>query len=164
MDSIHKTVTVGFLRAFHTDVQNASKMSKSWVAHTYQSFLLYRQMVNLPLDWEKAVGEVLAQKCQTTMKLVHKELLFAASSEPILRTWPNSHQIHPASAGTGTCQISEKEHFSGMKKNNSWVGVKKAWQKDGNFCPTKFRLCYCIKKYSSFHALKNGHVRLILSW
>lgn len=127
MDSIHKTVMIGFLRAFHTDVQNASKLSKSWVAHTYQRFLLYRQMANLPWVWEKARGEVLAQKCQTTISWFIKSwsMLFAACSEPILRTWPNSHRIHQASVGTGTCLMSEKELFSGMKQNNSWVGVKR---------------------------------------
>lgn len=56
MDSIHKTVMVGFLRAFHTDVQNASKLSKIRLVHTYQSFLLYGQMVNLPLDSQREGG------------------------------------------------------------------------------------------------------------
>lgn len=50
MDSIHKTAMVDFLRAFHSNVQHASKLSKSLTVHTYQSFLLYRQMVSLLLD------------------------------------------------------------------------------------------------------------------
>lgn len=91
-------------------------------------------------------------------------VLFAACSEPILRMWPNSHWIHLAPVGTGTWCESEKKHFSGMRRNSSWVKVKRAWQKERNFCLIKFRLCYCIKKYSSFHALKNDHVRQILSW
>lgn len=73
-------------------------------------------------------------------------VLFSACSEPILKTWLNSHQIHPASAGTGTCHVSEKEHFSGMRQNNPWVGVRRAWQKERNFCLIKFPLCYYIKK------------------
>lgn len=89
-------------------------------------------------------------------------VLFAACSESILRTWPKSHWIHPASAGTGRCRVWKGAHlWHGAKQLMS--GVKGAWQKETNFCLTKFPLCYCIKKYNSFHALKNVHVRQILS-
>lgn len=148
MDSIHKPVMVGFLGAFHTDVQNASKLSKSCVAHKYQSFLLYRQMVNLPLGWEKAMGDVLPQMCRTTGNWFIKSwsVLFAACSEHILRTWPNSHQIHSASVGAGTYCVSQKEHFSGMRKNSSWVGDKREWQKERNLSLIKFPPCYFVLK------------------
>lgn len=99
MDSIHKTVMVGFPRAFHTDVQNGSKLSKSWVAHTYQSFLLYDRWPACHWaerrQWEKCYPR--HARLQWNCFIKSWSVLFAACPEPILRTWPNSDQIHQAS-------------------------------------------------------------------
>lgn len=162
MDSIHKTVMVGFPRAFHTDVQNGSKLSKSWVAHTYQSFLLYDRWPACHWaerrQWEKCYPR--HARLQWNCFIKSWSVLFAACPEPILRTWPNSDQIHQASV--------EQERAMCLTRSTSlaWTVTTHEWewQKERNFCLIKFPLCYCIKKYNSFCALRNGHVCQILHW
>lgn len=80
MDSIHKTAMVDFLRAFHTNVQHASKLSKSLTVHIKAFSFIGRWSACYWTLREKAGGELLAQKCQTTMKLFHKELIYAHCS------------------------------------------------------------------------------------